>query len=469
MKKLVGVLLGASLIFFTLNLPAKAEANSRSLLIVEVQTGSALSASEEFIEIYNQTEDTVNLVNYKIEYFSASSPDFLSPSRVINLSGTLYPNGRYLIATSNYLTAQANTFYVATLAKSGGHIRLVSNQDNQVIVHDVLGWGTAINPEIDVAAPPESGQSLQREIDSAGLYQDTDNNDQDFIISNPSPESNNPIPPPSEEPTPESTPEPTPDVPEPTEEPIPTIDVPEEPVLIVQITELLPNPGSPGTDADDEFIELYNPNDQLINLNGYRLESGKDFTYRYTIGDVVIAPHQYIVLHSKDTGLVLSNTTGRARLLHPNGQVLSETSQYDNAKDNESWSLIGLVWQWSTTTTPGQENILAIKPIATTSAAKKASTIKPKLASKKSSSAKPKLVSSKAAKPKKAVSPKNTNDQKPETSKPGVGGSVHPMVLAAVGLLALGYAIYEYRSDIANKLRSLRSHRKNRPTLGPTA
>ena len=41
-----------------------------------------------------------------------------------------------------------------------------------------------------------------------------------------------------------------------------------------QISELLPNPAGTGNDATDEFIELYNPNDQPFDLSGFVLQTG---------------------------------------------------------------------------------------------------------------------------------------------------------------------------------------------------
>lgn len=471
MKKLVWVLAGVLTIILNPGQVVRAQEVERGLLIVEVQTGSSSSASEEFIELYNQDEEELNLSTYKLEYFSAAATNFTTPSRVISLSGTLYPGGRYLITSSGYLNAQSNTTFAPTLAKVGGHVRLVSAENNQSITHDLVGWGSATMPETDSADAPESGESLQRKGQADGYYQDTDNNNQDFVISNPSPESNNPVPPVPEDPSPtptDPTPDPVPEIPEAPEEPTPDISMPEEPVLQVLITELLPNPGSPGTDADDEFIELYNPNSRAVDLHDYRLETGKDFSYHFTFGSQTLAPGQYLVMYAKDTNLVLSNSGGRARLIHANGTVLGETSMYDEAKDDMSWVLIGSSWQWTSTATPGQANVASTATLSASDASTKSTKAAAKPKATKAAATKAKTAAAKTTKPKSstAKAKKSASEQAATTTKPGVGGPLHPGILAAIGLLAVGYAAYEYRSDIANKFRQLRNFRKNRPTTG---
>ncbi len=468
---LVGVLLGALLIFFTLSGSAYALTNPSGMLIVEVQTGSSTSASEEFIELYNQSDTAINLANYRIEYTSASSTNFATPSRVISLSGTLSSHGRYLIASSGYLTQQANTSFAATLAKTGGQIRLVSTE-NSLIIHDLVGWGSASIPETQATPAPNGGESLQRKVQTDGSYQDTDNNNQDFIVASPTPESSGLVVPNPDDDQSSSDPSPAPD-PSNTDsssDPIPQPDVPAEPELPILITELLPNPGSPGTDANDEFVELYNPNTQAVNLQNYQLETGNDFSYHFTLGAIMLAPDQYVALYSKDTNLVLSNSAGKARILDSNGSVLSETDVYDTAKDNMAWILIGANWQWSTTPTPGQANILTSDVTASAVTAKKTSTAKPKTSATKSTT-KAKVAAAKTTKPKaSSTKPKNTaSDQPPADKKLGVAGPIHPAILAGVGAIAVGYAGYEYRTDIASKFQRLRRNGKNRPKIGPPA
>lgn len=216
-----------------------------------------------------------------------------------------------------------------------------------------------------------------------------------------------------------------------------------------QISEVLPNPAAPQTDADDEFIELYNSNDKSFDLGGFGLQTGTTTLHKYTFADgTSIAPHQFAAFFSADTGLSLSNSDGQVKLLDPGGTVLGQTDLYDTAKDGYVWVSADGLWQWSTTSTPNAVNVLTAPPVV--AAAAKAKT-KAATASKKS--AKTKAVSSTPA----------TNNF-PQGGKPAA--ALHPAILAGVGSLAVVYALYEYRNDLANQLYKFRRYRATRRIAG---
>lgn len=52
-------------------------------------------------------------------------------------------------------------------------------------------------------------------------------------------------------------------------------------LIAPQITELLPNPAGTGTDATDEFIELYNPNSITYDISGYTMQTGLTTKHSY--------------------------------------------------------------------------------------------------------------------------------------------------------------------------------------------
>jgi hypothetical protein len=239
--------------------------------------------------------------------------------------------------------------------------------------------------------------------------------------------------------------------------------------LLVYITELLPNPALPQTDANDEFIELYNPNASAVDLTGYRLETGNSFSYRYTLDGHIIAPYSYLVLYSKDTGLVLSNSGGRARLLAPDGTVVSEAAPYGTAKEGVSWVFDGAGWQWSISPTAGIGNVVTALPVSAPKNVAKpkkvTSSPKPKGASL------PKSTAVKQAKAKGASTKKTKAKKTPQTvAKTDAKSSKKPplntAILAAIGMIALTYAAYEYRTDIANQFHKLRDYRKHRGETG---
>jgi hypothetical protein len=213
----------------------------------------------------------------------------------------------------------------------------------------------------------------------------------------------------------------------------------------------LPNPAAPQTDTNDEFIELYNPNDEPIDLNGYQVQAGTTYAYKFTLSNQTIPAKGYLVLTSGDTNLALANTAGKVRLLAPNGSTVSETTPYEGAEDGQTWALLNGTWQWTTTPTPGAGNVLTMPaPAVKAASTKKATT------AKKTSA---KVAASKASAKKATTTAARTDYEDPASVEVT---PVHPTIIAGVGLLAILYAGYEYRYDAANRLYQFQRYRASR-------
>lgn len=353
------------------------------VVITEVQIGGAGSsaASQEFVELYNPTDEVVDVTGWRLQKHASESADGCASGwqdRIVNedqedkeISGSIQPRGYFLLVTQEYIDAKEsagenleyNGIFSSALASSG-HVRIGYEDvlSGEFIEMDKLGWGEAQCAEGELPAEgPAGGQSLKRFVDEDGDFIDTDINGDDFTLSDtPSPESTQPTD--GETDDDESIDDPeegdedsNPDEGEENNEEQPPED---EPItyLPVQITELLPDPGSPKTDADDEFIEIYNPNDEPVDLEGYILETGKEFNYGASLPSVTLETGQYIAIYSGDSGLVLANSGGAARISDPDGTVIDQT-EYGKSKTDEAWAYIGSGWEFTNRPTPGSANL----------------------------------------------------------------------------------------------------------------
>ncbi|MFO0971163.1 MAG: lamin tail domain-containing protein [Candidatus Saccharimonadales bacterium] len=161
-----------------------AQAVSPSLLITEVQPQSAASKTEEFVEIYNPTDQAINVSTLQVIYFSAANntgpPMALTPS----LAGTSLKSGGYLLLKqSGYALAADAVFSTNGFSDTGGHIQLVLQ--GQVV--DTLGWGTALYPEAEAAEAVPKDKTITRKQNGVGVFQDTGSNKNDFFAADPSP------------------------------------------------------------------------------------------------------------------------------------------------------------------------------------------------------------------------------------------------------------------------------------------
>jgi hypothetical protein len=461
-----------------------ADAGSTDVIITEFQTNGG-SAAQEFIELYNTTDEDIALdgaasqssgydadadedisksttpQQWKLQFFNSSSVKGGMPmwsttpsaSNSISLVGVIPAHEYFLIASTGYQPGgiTADMEYSASsshlMTDTGGALQLISTEEdsNTTYAHDQVMWlaqsGGATLPE-GVLASPSSGKSLQRIPNDDTEYVDEDGTLAPFGMSD--------FISPLDAWVAPAIIDTSVDTDESGDEATDVTTVVNDGLQAPQITELLPNPGSPLTDADDEFIELYNPNESSFDLSGYKLEVGTTTLHTFTFDDAtVMAPLSYLAFYSSETGLSLSNSGSQVRLRDRSGVLIDETKAYDKADDNQSWIRDDGNWQWTTTPTPGQPNVLAAPAVAIKSAAKKAA--------KKTTKAKTaKAKTTKAAKKKKSAAKAAASVAPIEKPKP----PIHVGILVGVAAAAVLYGLYEYRHDIILAFQKLRRDRR---------
>ncbi len=467
------------------------------LLIVALQTSQTNAVGNDFVEIYNPTADAIDVTGWKLQYRSATATGTATwtTKRVIacipiaTACAVVMPAGSHLVFSTYDLPAIEGEQPLASgFSDVGGQIRLAQPVDlsDTFVTQDLLGYGTAAEAEGGhPAGAPGADETLVRSLDANGSLVDTDDNAADFAVlgvgcflsggtvsspvNNLCPTGTTPsgdvgsstgetpgppdedAPPASEPDTPPAAEPPVGEETDPVDDPISELPADTEPepatYLPLTITELLPDPASPLLDSDDEFIELYNPNSVAVNLAGYVLEAGSEFRYHFVLGNGVIAPGAYLAVKSQVSHLPLSNSGTGARLLDPLGQVVDEIASYGVAKEGQAWMKQSDGWHWTTTPTPGTPNKLTIPlPKATVATASKGgSTAKKKAAT----------TSTKAKKTTSKVAGAGTGGVVADPTQPKTDSGLNYLFFASVGLLVVGYIIYEYRKNLARFGRRL--------------
>jgi hypothetical protein len=128
----------------------------------------------------------------------------------------------------------------------------------------------------------------------------------------------------------------------------------------IVINELLPSPV--GSDAEEEWIEISNPNDFEVDISSWQIKDtvGKTKTYIFPEGTKITAKG-FLVLRRPITKITLNNDGDGVKLTGPDGKIVDEIS-YQKAEEGKSYNRTESGWIWSKNLTPGAQNI---NPIST--------------------------------------------------------------------------------------------------------
>ncbi|MEO8626257.1 MAG: lamin tail domain-containing protein, partial [Candidatus Limnocylindrales bacterium] len=157
---------------------------STGLLVSEVVTGAA-SASDEFVEIYNASNNDLDLGGLELVYVTSSGA---TVTRKQTWSALTVPAHRHVLFANSggVYAAGADGTYSGGLSASGGSLVLRTLGGTVV---DALSWGDAGSSFVETSAgsAPPSGSSLERRPGGAeGNATDTNANLADTAV-NPSP------------------------------------------------------------------------------------------------------------------------------------------------------------------------------------------------------------------------------------------------------------------------------------------
>lgn len=307
------------------------------VVISEIQiTGGHGKATNDFIELYNPTNLTIDLSGWQIKKRIQSS--FESSIKVFSKEKSIPPYGYFLWANSKndfHLKIEADEWSTATLTENNS-IALFDNNKNLI---DAVAWGFGHeNPFVETKpypVNPDSNQSLERKsVNNQGNGEDSDDNSQDYLISNfPTPKNSQsffeslvPEPIKENEVNKDSANSLTEDIKKEEQSGQLGTDFQISPSDIV-INEFVSDP----IDGEEEWIELYNKREEEIDLNDWQIEEGSGGITKISWK---IPPNEFFVIE-KIKGY-LNNSGDIVILRDKNGRIIDQVTygDYGNKENN---------------------------------------------------------------------------------------------------------------------------------------
>lgn len=300
--------------------------NAQTDIVINEFVSDPPSGQDEWIELYNITQEPVNLTDWTIEDGSGAK------TKLTGLIGAEENNRYYII---NKPKGALN---------NSGDIIILRNQLNQII--DQVTYGDWNDGLVEDNAPAAGkGFSTARQEDG---FRASSDKESFFLTSTPTKNGPNLI----------------------TQisggEEVGGYDYTKD----IVISEIFPNPiGIDSELVGQEFIELYNRGETTVNLNGWRLDIGGIFTYEFKQGQTIKAG-DYLTVNSS-VGFNLNNSGATIKLHQPLRSTALHTVSYKETAEgfsyamvNEDGEQVNLSWQWTMIQTPNKRNVFITPPTA---------------------------------------------------------------------------------------------------------
>ena len=286
---------------------------------------SKISQDKKYVEMYNPTNQNVNLAGWKIEYYAGSSAKTVGK---IFKDEVILANGFLVLSNDKTLAGAIKFDNNLGLAQNDGSV-VLSRSDGSV--SDTVGWG---NNSKSAGSPIKGGVKIVWRcfidgniIDSKNFLSGKNLNNQEVEpYSRPNCKS------------PESKSESSKEL---------------NKCEGLKLSEIASN-------VDEQFIEIVNSGEKTVITTGCKLTVG-DSGVRENIGDIELNPGEFLTIKIKNTKLKLPKTKGKVYLLDEAGSKIDST-EYEKLAKSSSWSLIDDEWMQTFMITENSENIFKEYP-----------------------------------------------------------------------------------------------------------
>jgi len=305
---------------------SEALAAPTDILLSEVSI-AGIEASDEFIELYNQGDTSLDLSGLQLRRRTSSGSE--SSIKVFAKNSIILAHGYFLWANSQgiFKIPFADSETSSSALAPDNSIGLFTKSGVDGVLIDSIAWGKGapFSPATPAFPNPEKQTSLTRALATLSWSQGivTPTNSKGVIWVTP--------------------------VPEPIPEPLPLPGA-----NTVRFNEVFPNSAAKGDQG--EFIELYNLGNTSQDISGWIIrDATKTGKYTFPTGTLFLAD-TYLVITDQTFTLSLNNTNETLSLFDATGAVI-DTMNYEKTKEDVSLNFTTSGWRGGRPT-PGKINEL---------------------------------------------------------------------------------------------------------------
>lgn len=323
-------------------------ATSLNVVINEIAwMGTAANSSDEWIELYNNTAQDINLEGW--ELYEEGGETLIEP-----LTGIIEAKSYYLIertddnTISNIEASQEPTSWGGHGLNNSGEYLQLSDANSQVIdeVNCTEGW---------FAGEGKPDYRTMERKDTQGSGSDSNNwatnngeilngHDAEGKPINGTPRNKNSVAISIVQPQTQATEE--------KQQETQPITHPSG----VLINEILPSPEGP--DSEEEWIEIFNQNNFTVSLSDWQIKDKIGKVTIYTFPEKTeISAKSFLVSSRPTTKITLNNDGDEISLLNPEGKIVASVI-YEKAPRGQSYNFSEGKWFWGSTITRGSANIV---------------------------------------------------------------------------------------------------------------
>ncbi|HLD70780.1 MAG TPA: lamin tail domain-containing protein [Negativicutes bacterium] len=266
------------------------------IMINEVQTTGVTDAKHEFVELYNPNSVEVDVTGWYLQRKTRTGAGYSTFAPATLFEGkSIAPRGYFLIIREGYPYSGAADIVTGNPLTDDNAL-VLKNPGGGIM--DIVGFGQAQEYELLPTANPAAGQSVGRKLVS-GEPTDTGSNLADFEAQTVTPRAQNItyVAPATAEPVVATEPVVEPEI------PVPVVI----PKLLINEIQIDSIDGAGGT--NDDWVELYNPNDMAVDISGWSLqyspESGTISKKNFEAGNVIAAHGYFLVARNTASAAIL--------------------------------------------------------------------------------------------------------------------------------------------------------------------